>query len=1062
MNNILALMVAQFMPNSTPHFTSARLPREACAHPNTPFTAVPTQLELNPAPLAAPMTTQTTPQAKQPHHLRRQSFLALAGLLIAGSLQAQSAAPAKQETATEDETIVLSPFTVDSSKDRGYHATNTLAGSRVNTQLKDIPASISVVTKEFMDDIGAVGVNDIVAYTANTEGTREYTNAPAGVGGKMMDGVSQNPNESNRVRGLASADTTRDYFYTINWTGFDTYNLDQVTLNRGPNSALAGLGSPAGIINYAPQEALLSKTKGDATLRFGSWGDKRATINSNHVLIPGTLAVRFAVALNDVGYKQQPSFQHEDRLYGAITYKPWKRTTLHASFEHVDIHANRPNSLTPEDDVSDWIAGGKPVYDSKSGTNALNSLNMWNWVDGALLVIRNKNGQLENSYVASTQYVLGQKNKNNVALFVSPVHLSDNTYLQLDKINLQPSNEWRHYNAFNFSLDQEILKNLNANIAYVHEQYYGNSVNFFRPEYSALNVDANKYLPDGSPNPHVGEFYMQFRGLDNRQFDWNNNDVGRASLSYDLDLTQYNKWFGHWQATAFAEQRETNFRHEQFTALGLSSAQATTEVSYRYYLGGDATTQATASPGSIGASTGLTQAYYNSATGKWDTTSLSTAYYRKGDARTIKKLGSEAAVLQGRYWDNRIVGTWGVRRDKEQEGSNTVSRDPLPEAGLASESFVLSKASKTTQTYGVVVHATDWLSFHYNRAQNWVPHGSAIDLLGNATPSPSGTGRDLGFSLELIKHKLNVKFNWYDLTSANDSDSIKDSVNMPLAQWALPYLDLYKMPSIAAYYGITYKKGIADGIILGDSRLYNSYTSSSVSKGKEVELTYNINDNWRLMATFSQQDAKQSNIATGLTAFIEERLAYWKSIPGLWDKYLLPIESDPNHTKDPWWSYGMTGKEVWENWSYQAEYLTYKAYDGKPNGQLAKYHGSLVTNYRFTQGPMKGFNMGLGARYIHRAIIGTPAFTNSSGTVTGLDVDHPYYSPSYVAWDAWVGYKFRPSFLGGKRELSFQLNGRDLQEGGGFRSIVANSDGTRAVFRIIQPRSFYFTTRIDF
>ena len=41
--------------------------------------------------------------------------------------------------ATEEEPIELSPFTVTSGDDQRYRAQNTLAGSRLNSALKDTP-----------------------------------------------------------------------------------------------------------------------------------------------------------------------------------------------------------------------------------------------------------------------------------------------------------------------------------------------------------------------------------------------------------------------------------------------------------------------------------------------------------------------------------------------------------------------------------------------------------------------------------------------------------------------------------------------------------------------------------------------------------------------------------------------------------------------------------------------------------------------------------------------------------------------------------------------------------
>src|SRR5450432_2130460 len=75
---------------------------------------------------------------------------------------AATAAPAADQPKPADETLTLSPFVVDASTDQGYRATRTLAGSRINTSLGDVAQSITVVTKEFMTDISAVNVNDIL------------------------------------------------------------------------------------------------------------------------------------------------------------------------------------------------------------------------------------------------------------------------------------------------------------------------------------------------------------------------------------------------------------------------------------------------------------------------------------------------------------------------------------------------------------------------------------------------------------------------------------------------------------------------------------------------------------------------------------------------------------------------------------------------------------------------------------------------------------------------------------------------------------------------------------
>ena len=77
--------------------------------------------------------------------------------------------PAATEPVKKEEIVELSPFTVNTSSDVGYVAGNTLAGSRLNTRLRDTASSVSVFTREFLDDIGITDLRELMEYTVNGE-----------------------------------------------------------------------------------------------------------------------------------------------------------------------------------------------------------------------------------------------------------------------------------------------------------------------------------------------------------------------------------------------------------------------------------------------------------------------------------------------------------------------------------------------------------------------------------------------------------------------------------------------------------------------------------------------------------------------------------------------------------------------------------------------------------------------------------------------------------------------------------------------------------------------------
>ena len=73
---------------------------------------------------------------------------------------------------TDDDgaTGVLDPFVVKEDMPRtGYAAATTLAGTRLNTELKDIGSAVTVVTNEFMKDVGAPGNKSMLDYTTGSE-----------------------------------------------------------------------------------------------------------------------------------------------------------------------------------------------------------------------------------------------------------------------------------------------------------------------------------------------------------------------------------------------------------------------------------------------------------------------------------------------------------------------------------------------------------------------------------------------------------------------------------------------------------------------------------------------------------------------------------------------------------------------------------------------------------------------------------------------------------------------------------------------------------------------------
>jgi outer membrane receptor protein involved in Fe transport len=299
-----------------------------------------------------------------PSKINPRSVLALCAALSlgAGLTRAQSA-PAASPSLLDEDTVVLSPFMVETSQDEGkYRATETLGGARIRTNLRDIASPLSVVTAQFLQDTGSNNNQDLLTYTTSTEVGGLFGNW-GGFGnsqGLSDRGTLLSPNQNTRVRGLDQADNTRNFFLTdIPW---DSYNIERVEIQRGPNSILFGVGSPAGIINANTVQARFDGNRGKIENQFSKFNSIRWVGDYNLELVDNLLAVRFSGLVNNQRFRQEPAFNNDRRGYVTATFQPqvlpkeWAgRLTVRATYERASIEANRPRMLPPEDAITLWF-----------------------------------------------------------------------------------------------------------------------------------------------------------------------------------------------------------------------------------------------------------------------------------------------------------------------------------------------------------------------------------------------------------------------------------------------------------------------------------------------------------------------------------------------------------------------------------------------------------------------------------------------------------------------------------------------------------------------------------
>lgn len=574
------------------------------------------------------LTQVMKPLARRAGEKSRPAFLlTLAGLLafgLSGSLHAQSSADERtqnskrtteeKESADEakEEIITLSPFVVTSETEHGYQATATLAGTRIRTPLEDIGTAISVYTSEFLQDTGSNKAVDALVFATGTEvnglgGNFATYSTSQGTNNKVMVPTTSSSPDT-RVRGLASADLTRGYFRTS--IPFDSFSIDRIEVNRGSNAVLFGVGSPAGIINYAPKLAQLSRNSGVLQISADNYGSLRESLDANQVIVRDQFSVRVALLNDEQKYRQEEAFNHSKRLFAATTISPkalqkgiFSGTTLRANVESGKINANNPQNTPPIDTISSWVAptpneitagavrqkthdatiafaidngGGISVagpstltrspifmFENPASGIALDSASgavgrQW---AGSLLG-RDQNGNLATAAMLGSYY-LPPASANALGLWYAPTITDRTTFDYLNHmLTGENSGQNNEFNVHTITLEQLFFnKKVGVELAYDSQEMTSYSYSLGAPwGASIISVDANTKMLDGSINPNFGRPFISISP--EHTYGDNTISTARATAFGEFDFRDHipgtvGKILGRHVVTLLAQEEKT-------------------------------------------------------------------------------------------------------------------------------------------------------------------------------------------------------------------------------------------------------------------------------------------------------------------------------------------------------------------------------------------------------------------------------------------------------------------------------------------------------------------------
>lgn len=341
--------------------------------------------------------------------------------------------------------------------DTGYVAHRSSIGTKTRTELVKIPQSVSVVTRDELNDRKSDNLSDALKYTPGfssqpngfSRAADDYTlrgfNVGAGTGGILRDGMKL---QSNPYDGSVEA-----------------YGLERVEVLKGASSVLYGQLSPGGMINTVSKRPTDTPLH-EIGLEVGNYDRRQYTVDLGGPLDDQG---QFSYRLTGLWRDSDTQVDHvgDDRRYiaPAFTWKPDEDTSLTVLASHQDTYtgfappmsyALSSYSATPGYKIGRNQFVGEPGYDHFN--NRMDTL--------GYLFEHRFNEQL------SVNHSLRYFQANTDWDYLIPVSVSGSQLLRRYSAREERSTGWTTDNNVNYSFTQGRWQHdLLLGVDYYHKTY---------------------------------------------------------------------------------------------------------------------------------------------------------------------------------------------------------------------------------------------------------------------------------------------------------------------------------------------------------------------------------------------------------------------------------------------------------------------------------------------------------------------------------------------------------------------------------------------------------------
>jgi len=225
---------------------------------------------------------------------------------------------ARADDAATDPTPLPKVTVTGEHESEGYLADRSRTAMKTDTPLIDVPQSVSVVTRDLIQDQSMQSLADVARYVpgagmAQGEGNRDtiILRGNSSTSDFFVDGVRDDV----------------EYFR-------DFYNVDRVEALKGPNAMIFGRGGAGGVINRVTRQANWDTVR-EVSLQGGSWDNRRATFDVGGAA-NDTVALRVTGMVEDSDSYRDGVELERHGINPTAAFRLGEDTMLRLSYEYFD------------------------------------------------------------------------------------------------------------------------------------------------------------------------------------------------------------------------------------------------------------------------------------------------------------------------------------------------------------------------------------------------------------------------------------------------------------------------------------------------------------------------------------------------------------------------------------------------------------------------------------------------------------------------------------------------------------------------------------------------------